>query len=657
MSRCTEPCPSCHGRMSLVGVASALLWWLNPLPSSALEFELGDAGIRLDTTLSQGVTVRVSEQDNRFIGTANGGKAFSVNSDDGNLNFKEREIGQNVSKFTSDLAIDYGPLSGFARFNGFLDWKQEKGSTARTPLSREAKEVVGEDLDVLDAYGTLRFGIGDAQGQVRYGKQVLNWGESTFIPNGISIINPFDITKLRTPGSEIREALVPINMASASISPIPSLTLEGFYQLNWRKFEVDPPGTFFSTNDILGAGGNTAFLGFGDFSDQGTGFGALTAAINADLAAGGLAAQPAFDSTFLGISRASDRNPDNDGQFGLALRLFPESLSGTEFGLYFVNYHSRLPIVSARTGSAAGVTEAVTAAGLVSGAVGPGNTAAAVGAAQAAAVGGAIGVDRYAQTANYFIEYPRNLQLYGVSFNTQLGATGWALQGEYSYKNDVPLQIHNVELVFAALTPLSTASPAAFGTFADNQVGTFGVDTVIPGFIERDVSQIQISATKVLGPTFGADTAAFVAEVGVVHVHDMPSKSTLRLNADGTNTSGNPAQAAPGGAHAGKPATPSTEFPDPTSWGYRLAASLTYNNALGAASLTPSLQFAHDVHGISPQPAGPFREGRAAVTLGLRANYLESWEAEVAYTEYFGAGQYNLLNDRDFLTLSLKYSF
>ena len=74
-------------------------------------------------------------------------------------------------------------------------------------------------------------------------------------------------------------------------------------------------------------------------------------------------------------------------------------------------------------------------------------------------------------------------------------------------------------------------------------------------------------------------------------------------------------------------------------------------------NLTPSLQFAYDVSGISPQPAGPFREGRAAVTVGLSASYLESWGAAIGYTNYFGAGQYNLLGDRDFLEVSVKYSF
>ena len=42
---------------------------------------------------------------------------------------------------------------------------------------------------------------------------MINWGESTFIQNGINVINPIDVTKFRIPGSELREAL----QASATV--------------------------------------------------------------------------------------------------------------------------------------------------------------------------------------------------------------------------------------------------------------------------------------------------------------------------------------------------------------------------------------------------------------------------------------------------------
>ncbi len=642
----------------IVGLPALLmiLCQIQTTPVAALEWEFEDVDIRFDTTLSQGISVRTSARDPAIIGTANGGTAYSVNHDDGTLNYDDGKISQNVSRFTSDLDIDGGAVSAFFRVTGFVDWEQRNGTRARTPLTKPALDIVGQDLELLDAYLTGNFNVGEAPAQIRFGQQVLSWGEGTFIPGGINVINPIDVAQFRTPGATLREGLKPIPMISGSVSATESITVEAFYQLRWREVEIDPPGTFFSTNDFVGAGGTQAFLGFGDFSDLGTSFGPLTAAINADLAAGGLPAQPLFDSTFLGVPRGPDDTPGDGGQFGVAMRFFTENLHGTEFGLYYMKYASRLPIVSARTGSAAGVANGVASAGFVSGAVGPGNTAAAVGAANAAQIGGAMGVDRYAQTANYFIEYPEDIDLFGASFNTEVGNTGWALQGEYSFKRDMPLQIDDTELLFAALSPLSAASPA-FAAFANNQLGTFGTDTVIHGFIERDVSQIQATATKVFGPTLGANTGVFIVELGLNHVHNMPNQNTLRLNAAGTDTSGNSQQAAAGGAHAGKAAEPSSAFPTATSWGYRMAAQLTYDNAIAAVNLSPRIQWAHDVQGISPQPAGPFREGRKAISIGLKATYLEKWEADIAYTNFFGAGKYNLLNDRDFFSATIKYSF
>jgi hypothetical protein len=624
-------------------------------PIAALDWQVGDVDISFDTTLSQGVTVRTSERDPEIIGIANGGTAYSVNHDDGTLNYDRGRISQNVSRFTSDLEIDGGALSAFFRVTGFADWEQRNGTRARTPLTKQALEIVGQDLELLDAYVTGNFDIGEAPAQVRFGQQVLSWGESTFIPNGINVINPIDVARFRTPGATLRDALKPVPMISGSVSATESVTFEGFYQFRWRKLETDPPGTFFSTNDFVGAGGMRAFLGFGEISDLGTSFGPLTPAINADLGGAGLPLQAVFDPVFLGVPRGSDDTPSNGGQFGVAMRYFSEELDGAEFGLYYMKYNSRLPIVSARTGTAAGVTTGVSSALAIANPAGA--TSGVIGPAAAAQLGGTIGIDRYAQTANYYIEYPEDIDLIGLSFNSAVGNTGWALQGEYSLKRDLPLQIDDTELLFAALTPLSTANPVFYGQFLNNQLGTFGTDTIINGFIERDVSQVQATATKVFGPTLGANTGVFVVEAAVTHVHSMPNQNTLRLNAAGTDTSGNSQHAAAGGAHAGKSEEPSSAFPTATSWGYRMAAQLTYDNAVGAVDLSPRIQWAHDVQGISPQPAGPFREGRKAVSVGLKATYLQKWEGDISYTTFFGAGRYNLLNDRDFFSATIKYSF
>ena len=71
------------------------------------------------------------------------------------------------------------------------------------------------------------------------------------------------------------------------------------------------------------------------------------------------------------------------------------------------------------------------------------------GAAQAA------GIDAYADKGYYFLEYPEDIQLFGVSFSTELGASGWALQGEYSYRRDAPLQFAERKVFADALAPFT----------------------------------------------------------------------------------------------------------------------------------------------------------------------------------------------------------
>ena len=98
------------------------------------------------------------------------------------------------------------------------------------------------------------------------------------------------------------------------------------------------------------------------------------------------------------------------------------------------------------------------------------------------------------------------------------------------------------------------------------------------------------------------------------------------------------------------------DFPaDATSFGYRTAMRLDYNNAVGAVNLFPYVQWQHDVNGNSPAPIGPFVDDRTALTLGLRADYLSRWQANVGYTRY--GGWRNELADRDFISASVKYSF
>jgi hypothetical protein len=567
-----------------------------------------------DNTVTYGLGFRVSKPDTHIIGIAAGGSAFSVNGDDGNQNYKTG-LFTNAAKITSEFEFSYKQMGGFVRGMAFYDITNQNGDRARTPLSSDAKDRVGARGEFRDAFLWYRFGGGAHPAEIRGGWQVINWGESTFIQGGINAINPVDVSVLRVPGAELRDALLPVGAVKFSVKPSANTSIEAFYQYAWEETKIDPVGSYFSTSDLAGAGASKVMLGFGSVPDT--------------VAVGHAPLPPSYSPVGTAVpKRSEDDKARDDGQYGVALRMNTPGFGNTEFGLYFLNYHSRLPLIGAQTG---------TQNGLFAG--------------------------NYAATANYFLVYPEDIKLIGGSFNAQLGKTGIALQGEVAHRLDVPLQVDDVELLYAALSPLRLLPPLpqlapiiGVGNLlaTTNQLGAYGFSQQIDGFRRFDTTQFQVTATKAFSQALGADQVVLVGEVASNTVHGLPDQSVLRLDAPGTYTSGNPAHQSAGV----QPGTePSTAFPTASAWGYVVAGRADYNNAIGAVSITPRFSFAQDVAGISPGPGGNFLEGRKSLTLGLGFQYRINWEFDLSYTTFMGAGRYNLINDRDFVAANIKYSF
>lgn len=574
-----------------------------PEPAAALEHRQGEFKISWGTTLSYGAMWRVADRDPRLIGIANKGTALSVNGDDGNLNY-DRGLVSNALKATTEIELSYKSFGSFVRVYGFYDYENEKGTRARRPLTDGALDRVGSRAEVRDAFIWYKASLGSVPVELRAGNQVLSWGESTFIQNGINVINPVDVSALRVPGAELRDALLPVGLVHASVGTSTNTSFEAFYQYRWEQTKVDPPGTYFSTSDIAGADASRVMLGFGSVPDT--------------LPLGPM--PPPIGPVGAVVPRGADRDASDSGQWGLAFRWYAPSLAGTDFGLYYINYHSRLPMISARAGTLAGL------------------------------MGG-----NYVGSAYYFLEYPENINLYGISFNTTLGSTGVALQGELSHRRNLPLQIDDVELLFAALSPLRlVGSPVGQLLANTNQIGRFGFGEEIRGYRRFEVSQFQTTATKVLGRWLGADQLTLVWEGAISHIHSLPGRDVQRLEGPATYTSGNP-------VHTQAGVQPATEaasaFPGATAWGYQLAGRFDYNNAIGAVNLAPRFSWQHDVNGVSPGPGGNFLKDRKALTVGVTAAYRISWEVDLSYTRFSGAGRYNLLSDRDFIATNVKYSF
>jgi hypothetical protein len=109
--------------------------------------------------------------------------------------------------------------------------------------------------------------------------------------------------------------------------------------------------------------------------------------------------------------------------------------------------------------------------------------------------------------------------------------------------------------------------------------------------------------------------------------------------------------------NAAYPTTPYSAFADPFSWGYQVLGRLEYNNLFAGVNAAPSIAFVHDVHGNSPLPLGNYVQGRKSINVAVEFVFQNAWSLELRYATFFGAGRYNLIADRDFVSTSLRYSF
>ncbi|MEE4330040.1 MAG: DUF1302 family protein, partial [Wenzhouxiangella sp.] len=394
-------------------LACAIGLALSGQQAQAIDFSRGDVSINLDTTISYGTGVRVGRRDDDLVAKSHFNPVifqapleqqilapgrFSANSDDGNLNFDKGDFIFNAARVTSELEVAYKNYGFFVRGNYFYDFTLNDAEF----LSEGAKDRAGERARLLDAYVYSDFDIGDRLLSLRVGRQVVSWGESTFLAGGINSINPVDLTALRTAGAELRDAFLPLNMIWGTIDLTPNLSLEAVAMLEWDAVEAEPSGTFFATNDFATAGGRYAMLNFGlvpqpirntDLFDTVCGaglFGLSDTGLPPSLVGAGCSAA---------FPRTVNDEPSDSGQYGLALRYFAPELNDTEFGFFYLRYHSRLPLLSGF---------AVTSPDVTTGAV--------------------------------QVVYPEDINLFGVSFNTTIPG-GWSLAGEVSYRDNIPIQI------------------------------------------------------------------------------------------------------------------------------------------------------------------------------------------------------------------------
>lgn len=839
--------------------------------AEAATIRLGTVDVQIDTTVSAGVSVLMSEREEQFLPVSNGGpdvnqvfiqpngdgspnigagptastndfatcatvagNAYgqfcqdlphtlagtrpnfdgSINTDDGRLNFDDGDLVSAPFKITSEIEAQAGAWTGFARVSAFYDGVlMDDGAFERGGLSDKGRSRAGQNLYLLDAYVDYDGDIGDMPFTLRAGRQVINWGEATFIPGGNSAFSPIDVAAIRRPGAEIKEALLPVEALYGSIALTQDITLEAYIG-GWDDFRLDAGGTLFGGSDVFTPGTengnphNVYFIGGGTRSGQqfacdtaGLTDAGLTASATiaaAVLATGavdcednpnmdvlrdwteGAAEQERHVADDTNIVRGLD-NGEGDDSFGLAFRWYAENLNSTEFAFYYQEVDSRLPYISYRTGRP-GVTASST--GYRSSTVGRGagatgcnllraNTAQAVAGGllydpayattavndeydllgnatiQAVANGvanslnGLVGYIRSATPGNniaylqeticlltigqtdgtrtlgsstdgfgqlptgatnlqldydigLFAEYPQ-VEIIGFSFNTTV--LGWGVQGDFTHRPEMPLQIDTDVLTIASLfhncaftTVAALEGVYLSGSTYNNEFGNIGCndrnrnheDNYLQGYTTaHDASTWDIGTTATFTRSnpvvsfFGADLGILLTEFQGVIAEDIEEErgNTGGLIDPNTGTYPNGRGISPltnvcqGGSDLPLNGILSIDDrgidnpkgfcrPTDSSWGAVLFAQLQYNNAFGSAwNVNPTLIWSEGIEGYSPSPLGFWREGVGATSIRVDANYLNAWQFSLAYTDYTGDIERTRNLDRNTLSLSASYAF
>lgn len=685
--------PSVYKKSALaLGIATVLS--LSSYQLHAASWNFGEVDITFDSTFTVATSIRVEDRDSNLIGNSNqvqfdwsGYNAatnvifpsadvwslaengnYSTNGDLGNLTFDPGKAFSTQFVGEHELDIRYGDFGLFARgfyyydfelMNNDRDWQNPiTGATVDPCRDPDARDELCRDARMLDFFVYADFYVGDMPVTLRLGDQVVSWGESTFIQHGINTTNPVDVTRARAPGAELSQVFIPVGMVFGAIDFTESLNLSAYYQYDYERSLLPVAGSYFATNDFAGEGGsfNLIQLGFSGNPDidadtlvsqlNQIGAGLRTGAMDAATASAAYLAYP----TKVAVRQLSDEAHDvasDSGQYGIKLGWFAEELNETEFGFYHINYHSQRPLVS---GDASNFTAAAIQSDL--------------GMLAAGDITRETLPELQAFTETRFV-YPEDIKLYGVSFNTNIGETAFA--GEFSYRQDEPLQIDDVELLYAAMPEqLANAGlrPDLAGISQLGNIGrAVGPGETAEGFLLSDTWQAQATLSHVFGPMLGTDNFILLGEAGYVNVVDFPDPTLIRLNSPGTARTPS-LEPVPGtsnrrqGLHVGLSDGPETNpFSSDDAWGYRILAVADFNSVAGGVNLRVRGTFSHDVSGTTPDPLFLFNEGSKSANLTFTFDYLAKWSLSASYNAFWGGrGTTNQLSDRDFVSFNIKYA-
>jgi hypothetical protein len=211
-------------------------------------------------------------------------------------------------------AGDYGLHASAAGWYDGIDNDENGSSRPGSFHTAEVSDQGGRDLELFEAFlhGTADIGR-DQPLSVRIGRHSLAWGESLFFPNnGIAAgLSPIDSYMVQSPSDyRAKDTLLPVDQVSASWAATSEVSIQAYYQFEWRRSRIDPDYAYIDPNNVLGA--------------EGTSLLSLTV--------------PRLGTFY--YRRRADISPDSTDQYGLSVKW---QRGDYDIGLYALSYDAKTP--------------------------------------------------------------------------------------------------------------------------------------------------------------------------------------------------------------------------------------------------------------------------------------------------------------------------
>lgn len=374
------------GRLALWVGGVSVLSLCAMRPSRAFEYQFNNGvSIQLDNTVQYSVLERTAPESSTF--------SSAINANDGDNNLRAGIVSNRF-----DLLTDFGISDNGYGFDTSVDsfydtvynqhtqnYNSLSYNPAQDPSSKftSATETqAGRNIELrnLFIYGTQT--IGNVPVTLRVGRLVNLFGESLlFAQNGIAYgMAPIDIERAHdVPNTQAKDLFLPVGQALVSAQLTDAISVSAYYQFEWEKYNFPPEGSYFSTVDLLDAGGQRI--------------------IARPVGSPGL--PPGTAAYFY---RGPDQSGADTGQFGIAVHYDPVGTQ-LDLGFYALQYNDSEPqvYVEPRAGAPRFIP----------------------------------GLPNALNIGSYQLVYPNHIQIYGMSASSTFGPANIA--GEVSIRAHEPL--------------------------------------------------------------------------------------------------------------------------------------------------------------------------------------------------------------------------